>query len=179
MASIRPATFWRAALTRALLLGLLWLVLAEGQLQAGWLAVLAIASATATSLVLMPPGASRWRLVGLAAFVPFFARLSMLGGLDVARRALDPALPLRPSLRNYRLRLAEEGARVFLANTLSLLPGTVSVELRHDRLRLHLLDESMPVERTLQALEQQVAALFGVALRSPADLDSGWGKEDS
>jgi multisubunit Na+/H+ antiporter MnhE subunit len=42
----------------------------------------------------------------------------------------------------------------------SLLPGTVSVELGDDELELHVLDTHMPTERVLAALEERIGALF-------------------
>jgi hypothetical protein len=44
---------------------------------------------------------------------------------------------------------------------MSLLPGTLSADLTDDRLRMHVLDASLPIEHELRAAEASIAALFG------------------
>jgi multicomponent Na+:H+ antiporter subunit E len=61
----------------------------------------------------------------------------------------------------YPLRLPPGPARPFFAAVLSLLPGTLSIELLDDRVRIHALDDRLPVTETLRRLEDHVAALFG------------------
>ena len=91
-------------------------------------------------------------------------RESLRGGVDVALRALHPRLPLAPALLAYDLRLAPGLARIFMVNVVSLLPGTLSADLSGSGLSVHVLDRNLPVQHQLQALEQQVAMLFGVSL---------------
>lgn len=157
---------WRArqVLLRAGLFALLWWVLVEGRIYGLALAVVVIGAAALTSLSLVPPGSWRLSAAGLARFLPYFLRQSLLGGTDVARRALHPRLPLRPGFFDYPLRLPEGPVRVFLANTVSLLPGTLSAELREDHLRVHLLDAGVPVHGRLGELEERVARLFALEL---------------
>jgi len=52
--------------------------------------------------------------------------------------------------------------RILLTYTLSLMPGTLGVELCDDRLRLHVLHQDLPVVEEARALERHIAALFGV-----------------
>jgi multicomponent Na+:H+ antiporter subunit E len=157
----------RSILVRVALFSVLWLVLTEGDLRSPFIALLSIIAATATSLVLGPPAdrASPHRSWGPAAmvrFLAFFMRESAHGGVDVARRALDPRLPLRPGYLHYRTRLPEGAGRVVLAGTISLLPGTLSTRLAGDALRIHVLDVALPAEETIRRLEGRVADLFGL-----------------
>jgi multicomponent Na+:H+ antiporter subunit E len=101
----------------------------------------------------------------MARFLPFFLWQSLRGGIDVARRALHPRLPLAPLLLDYPLRLPDGPACTFLANTVSLLPGTLSADLENGCLTVHVLDGSQPdVSAELQSLEALIADLFGVEL---------------
>jgi hypothetical protein len=43
---------------------------------------------------------------------------------------------------------------------LGVMPGTVSVRLAEERLRLHLLDARLPAAKATGALEARVARLF-------------------
>ncbi len=151
--------------------GGLWFVLTEGDTYAWWLGALVVAVATAASIVLWPRFGLR--PVGLARFLPFFLKQSLLGGVDVARRALDPRLPLDPGFVDCPLRLPPGVARVALADTMSLVPGTVSVELRDHALRLHVIDQSLPAAQTLRRLEALLADVFGFEIPSSQGNDPG------
>ena len=150
-------------LPRIILLALLWWVITEGA--GGWyLGIPAILLALGTSYWLQPKPIVRLRPAGLLRFAGFFLVQSLRAGVDVALRAFRPTMPLYPALQEYRLRLPAGPARVFLADTMSLLPGTLSTELHDDRLGLHVLDTRLPVEADLRRVEVRVADLFGLTL---------------
>lgn len=153
----------RAFLPWLLLFLLLWASLAEPR-PGRWVAGLAAVAAGGLLLRFLGGGGRvRVRPGGLGAFVPYFARQSFLGGLDVARRALSPGLPLTPGLLAHRVSLPPGLPRVFFANALSLLPGTLSARLRDDRLTVHLLVHGPEAEERVRELESRVARVFGVS----------------
>lgn len=149
---------------------LLWWVLTDGDHGSWVIGVPTVVAATVASLRLMPGKLRRWRLAGMMRFFPFFFWQSVRGSIDVAVRALHPHLPLAPAVVQYRLRLPDDLARVFLVNTVSLLPGSLSAELQGDHLTVHVLDGSLPMGATLQSLEARVAGMFGVDLIEHADI---------
>lgn len=51
-----------------------------------------------------------------------------------------------------------------MANTVSLLPGTLSVELEEEILRIHVLDETGAIDVELNVLENRLADIFGLEL---------------
>ncbi len=114
------------------------------------------------SLRLFPSSAFSLRPAGLILFLGYFLSRSVLAGVDVARRLLSPALPVHPGEISLQLNLPEGSPRWLLANTLSLMPGTLSVLLEGDRLTLHCLDTREPVERDVRATERRVARVFGL-----------------
>jgi multicomponent Na+:H+ antiporter subunit E len=78
---------------------------------------------------------------------------SIVAGADVARRALDPRLPLRPGFVAYPVYFPPGTARnVFTALT-SLLPGTVPAGDERGQLVYHCLDVDQPVLSQLAAEE--------------------------
>ena len=157
-ALLKPAGIRFAVITAA------WLVLTDGSLAYWGLALLVISAATAASLVTMPVGAWRWSLTGLARFLPYFAMQSLRGGYDVSRRALHPGLPIHPGVVRYQLQLPDGPGRVFLVNTLNLMPGTAAVSLEGDVLEVHALDRTAQVSDSIRALEVRVADLFALEL---------------
>lgn len=149
----------RAAPLRLAGFTFLWWVLSEGVLADWPLVSLFALLATTSSLVLLPPASVRLRPLGLVRFLPYFLWQSLLGGLDVARRAFSPRLPLSPGFTEYPLKLRSEAARVFFVWTVSLMPGTASTELLEGTLKLHVLDTAQGVAK-LKGLEARVARLF-------------------
>lgn len=151
-----------------------WTVLAEGALPLDLLSALTVVAATLASLALVPRARTRLHPVAAARFCAFFLLQSVRGGWDVARRALDPRLPLSPDFIEHPLRLKEDGARVLFVLTATLLPGTASVELKPQSLRLHVLDRRLPTGRVLAELERHVAAM----LEGAGDLPSPTGRHE-
>jgi multicomponent Na+:H+ antiporter subunit E len=167
-----PASRAGAGLVRAAALAVLWWALTGGE-AASWLfGVPIVLIAAASSVALSPPAGWRVSPAGFAAFVPYFVWRSLCGGADVAVRAVQPGLPIAPSLEVFPLRLAPDGpARVFFANTVSLMPGTLSAELHEDAILVHVLSGGPQTLQRLRELEGRVAALFGERL--PDDRPAG------
>jgi multicomponent Na+:H+ antiporter subunit E len=118
------------------------------------------------SLAVSPAPPLRWG--PLLRFVPFFARQSLAGAIDVASRALRPRMPLRPGLVRVPLRLPAGAPRVALANVISLLPGTLSANLRAEHVLIHALDPEPELPDRVRDLEARIGAIFGLALETAA-----------
>jgi len=56
---------------------------------------------------------------------------------DVAYRVLHPAMPIRPGIVKVRTELKSEFARMLLANSITMTPGTISVDIIGDDLYIH------------------------------------------
>ena len=156
-------------LLRLFLFALMWWVLTDGAMYSWPVGLPVVLIATLASVMLMPP--LSWSLRGMLLFIPYFLWHSLRGGVDVARRALHPQLPISPGLFDYRFRLPPGMPRVFMANTVSLLPGTLSVELDEDILRVHVLDETGAINEELNILENRLADIFGLELANATDAE--------
>ena len=142
---------------------LLWVVLIGWQpadLAAG---LAAAALASWASLRLLPPAARRSSLAGIGSLAARFLRQSVVAGWDVARRAFDPRLPIKPGFVRYPTRLPSGAARDAFASMTSLLPGTVPVGEEGDALFYHCLDVDEPVAAQLAADEAAFARGLGAA----------------
>lgn len=123
----------------------------------------AVAAAVWLSLRLIPARdpLALWRL---ARHLPRFVTRSVVGGVDVARRALDPAMPLRPGWVEVPVDLPD-GARVALGAELSLMPGTLAAGCNEGRLMVHLLDTGAGFEAGITREASEIAAIIGRAGR--------------
>ncbi len=147
-----------AALWRGAVFSLLWLVLIQSGKPAD-LAVGLVASiaATGVSLRLMPPAAGTLHFGQLLALFPHFLWESVLAGIDVARRALDPGLPLRPGFVACPLAFPPGFARNTFATITSLLPGSVPADEAEGVLIYHCIDTEAPVVEQLWKEERLLA----------------------
>jgi multicomponent Na+:H+ antiporter subunit E len=150
----------------ALLLGA-WLVITAGDPAALPVGVLTVLAGVALSVRLVQPGARTVRLQAVLALVPSFLADSLKGGVDVARRAFDPRLPLRPGWIEYPLRLPPGLSRVSLGNFLSLMPGSLAAGEHHGALYVHCLDTSGELEPRIASEEERIARSIGVRLDEP------------
>lgn len=141
---------------------LIWWVLTDGMASSLWFGVPAILLALISSIVLIPPLNLIW--YECVRFIPFFLKNSLIGGIDVAWRAFHPRLPIAPDLIEYSLKLPAGFSQVFMANTVNLLPGTLSAALENNILKVHVLDSQKDFLCELKAVEQHVAQIFGLSL---------------
>jgi multicomponent Na+:H+ antiporter subunit E len=150
-----------ANLGRVLIFALGWWLVTEGR--GGVITgALVVAAAAFTSAHLAEGQRVRVSLRGVAKFVPYFIEHSVRGGIDVAWRAFHPALPLGASVHDMELRLDAPAARSLFAAVVSLLPGTLSVDLEGSSVRIHVLAGG---ESTLERL-RDLEAVVGAVVRS-------------
>ena len=86
-----------------------------------------------------------------------FLWLSVVAGWDVARRALDPRMPLRPGFVTYPVGFPPGPARIVFSTFTSLLPGTVPAGDDGAALLYHCLDVEQPVASQLAAEEAMLS----------------------
>jgi multicomponent Na+:H+ antiporter subunit E len=121
--------------------------------------------ATWASVALVPAPAYRIRWGALLAYLPYFLWQSVVAGIDVARRAFDPRLPLAPGFVRYPTRFREASARNAFTAVTGLLPGTVPCADDGDILVYHCLDVGQPIAEQLAAEEARLAAIIDEAGR--------------
>lgn len=153
----------RSLAWRTLVFSILWWVLAEGRADLPGVALLAIAAAVACSFKLFPTTAQRVSPAGLLSFAGFFLVESVRAGVQVAWMALRPRTGLDPALLRVPLTLPPGLPTVLLLNTLTLLPGTLSVRIEGAELTLHVLDRRRPIEAAVRAAEARIARMLEIA----------------
>ena len=61
-------------------------------------------------------------------YLPWLFWQIVLASLDVAYRTLHPALPIDPQIITFYVDFETDAARAILANSITLTPGTVTIE---------------------------------------------------
>ena len=142
-----------------------WIVLigpGAGDLVVG---LVTAAAAAWVSLRLLPAGTARVRPAALPALALRFAWQSVVAGWDVARRVLDPRLPVRPGFAVYPVGFPPGPARNLFTTLTSLLPGTVPAGDEGGALLYHCLDVEQPVAAQLAEEEAALSRALGGSRR--------------
>ncbi len=121
---------------------LFWLLL-NGSLAVDAVIVGVLVSAAVS--ILFYPGLSfftelRWSPAALLAgfgFYGFFFRELTLSNLQMAKIVLSPSLPIKPAIVKVRTRLKSRMGRLMLANSITLTPGTMTVDMDGEWLYVH------------------------------------------
>ena len=81
--------------------------------------------------------------------------------LDVARRVLDPRLPISPTVIRLRASQRSELGRVIYANSITLTPGTVTIDVEGDELVVHALSGSAARVLESGSMDRRVSRMEG------------------
>ncbi len=154
--AIRRLSFW------TLILFLVWLSLPE-RFDAFHVA-LGVVGAVFIALVNTDLKSSRKYSIrwsrALLYFPWLFLRI-LASGLHVSYLILHPRLPIRPRLITYPTNFDDNhAALMLLGNSITLTPGTVTVEAGDGELVVHALDADAAASVTGHRLRDQVAAVF-------------------
>ena len=86
--------------------------------------------------------------------------------LDVARRVISPSLPISPGIVKVKTKLTSPMGRMILANSITLTPGTFTVDIRDQYLFIHWIDVSQddkqdPTEKIVRKFEKYLEVIYG------------------
>lgn len=106
------------------------------------------------------------RAIAFLFYVPWFMGQIVLSNWDVAKRVISPSLPIKPGLVRVKTRLKSPLGRMVLANSITLTPGTLTVDVEGDELCIHWIDvASSDVDAATQAIvsafEKRLEVIFG------------------
>ncbi|MBT8117754.1 MAG: Na+/H+ antiporter subunit E [Gammaproteobacteria bacterium] len=116
-----------------------------------------------TNLIrLLRPRCWFWLIVYLFVFSYYVFR----GGIDVAYRVFHPAMPIKPGIVRIKSVLQTETGRSVLANSITLTPGTLTIDVTDDGVfYVHWLNvrsdnEQQIYRQVLQRFEWFVQRIF-------------------
>lgn len=64
----------------------------------------------------------------------------LLSNIDVARRVLSPTIPLNPGIVKVKTKIKGDFGKLTLANSITLTPGTLSIDVDGDELFVHTVN---------------------------------------
>ena len=69
-----------------------------------------------------------------------FLKALIIANFDVARRVISPSLPINPGIVKFKTKLKTNYSKMVLANSITLTPGTLSVDVVGDTFYIHWID---------------------------------------
>jgi multicomponent Na+:H+ antiporter subunit E len=113
------------------------------------------------------PRVSLWHLT---TFLAWLLVQIPPAGLVIARVVIDQRRPPRPGVVRFRTGLQSPAARTLLANAITLVPGTMTLNLDGDELTVHAFTPGAMLDLVTAATQQRIARAFREPLDEPPTL---------
>ena len=160
----------KAFLISYLLLILLWLVLTGwrgDELIIGSITAVIISLVFAPSLIILAElRLNPKSIMHMVLYVFVFCIELVKSAIDVARRVLSPSLPINPGIVKVRTKLKSKLGRIVLTNSITLTPGTMTVEAKGEYLYIHWIDITTDdidaaTDTIVSTFERHLEVIFG------------------
>ncbi len=100
-----------------------------------------------------------WNALG---YFPWLIWKIILSNLDVCRCILHPKLPISPTIVHLKSSQKTELGKVIYANSITLTPGTVSMNIEQDEIiQVHALTKEAAEELELGEMDRRVSLIEG------------------
>ena len=93
-------------------------------------------------------------------YLPWLFYQIVLANLHVARMVLHPRMPITPRIFDFPTRLRKEIALATLGNSITLTPGTITIDIFEGKFCVHALTQKVADDLLGGEMESRVAAIF-------------------
>lgn len=100
-----------------------------------------------------------WPGLGLLRYFLWLGSEVIVSSIDVAKIVLDPKLPISPCKIDIKSTSSEPTAQVILGNSITLTPGTLTLDLYQGVLRVHSLTEAGAAQLQEGEMDRRVSEL--------------------
>lgn len=90
-------------------------------------------------------------------YLSLFLRELVKSNLDVARRVIAPEVRINPGIVEIKTKLKHPTYRLILANSITLTPGTLTVDMIDDSLFIHWIDVT---GKDVESATKEISAKF-------------------
>ncbi len=94
------------------------------------------------------------------AYIPWLIYQIILANIHVAYLALNPKMPIDPQIIRFKTKLESDISWVTLANSITLTPGTITVDIREGEYYVHALSKKVADDLNTGEMEDRVAHIF-------------------
>ena len=93
-------------------------------------------------------------------YIPHLLVSILMSAIQVAEVVLDPRMPIKPVLIGHRAAFKRTVSSVAFANSITMTPGTLTVDVEGDVFYIHCLAERFADDIATGDLERRVARVF-------------------
>lgn len=97
--------------------------------------------------------------IRVVTYIPWLLWEILKANLDVVRIILHPSLPISPRLVTVRTSQKTAVGQVIYANSITLTPGTISLDLRDDTILVHALTSESAAGVKAGEMDRRVSRL--------------------
>lgn len=113
-----------------------WQEVLIGAIVTMFISLMSISMFTCCTLKILSPVRIFWMLYYFLVFLVALVKANF----DVARRVLTPSLPINPGIVKFKTKLTTHYSKMVLANSITLTPGTLTVDVIDDTFYIHWID---------------------------------------
>lgn len=93
-------------------------------------------------------------------YIPWLLRQIFMANIHVASLVLRPKMPIEPRILTFKTKLETDISSVTLANSITLTPGTITVDIRENVFHVHALSRKVAEDLNAGEMEDRVAHIF-------------------
>lgn len=103
----------------------------------------------------------RASVLSALAYIPWLAVKVFKSALHVCKLILSPSLPISPRMIQHKTDLKSDGELVLLGNSITLTPGTITVEVAPGELTVHAIDEASMKDLSAGLFDDKIRRVYG------------------
>ncbi len=97
------------------------------------------------------------RLWYLIIYIPYYLWEMLLANFDMAYRVLAPSMPIKPGIVEIHTDLKTDVGKLALANSITLTPGTLTMDIKDDILLIHWIYVK---EQSIEGATREIGGRF-------------------
>lgn len=101
------------------------------------------------------------RVFRFIKYLPWLMWQIVLSNIDVAYRALHPKMPISPTIFTFKNELRTEIGIVALANSITLTPGTITIDANEDEFIVHAIAVELAEGLMEGEMQRRIKAIEG------------------
>jgi len=103
---------------------------------------------------------SELRFIRAAYYIGWLVIQIIIAGFHVAKIIIRPKMPIHTTMLTFRVNLPSAHARMILGNSITLTPGTLTIDITGDRFIVHAIDEKSFHSISSDKMPREVLKLF-------------------
>ena len=103
------------------------------------------------------------RIPRIAGYFVYLVGEVFKSSFAVMKLIWSPTMVIEPEVTSFRTKLRTDAGKVVLANSITMTPGTLTIDVQEDEFLIHCLDTSFDVGQEGFDMEDRVMKLEGTA----------------